>query len=292
MAVGTTPLWSGSISSPQQLASVIQGEAGSDPASQFAVASVMYNRTQTTGFGGSDIQSVVTPSQFLGYNSTPNASAQSLANDLWSGNAPSGGSTGNATYFVSGSPTGPATSGIIGGGSNIGGNYYSDTWGSPSSSFQAPVYGGAQTQSLGTGATDPTAGSLSLIGGSATPGANASIAPAGASTAIGAAGASTAIGAAGASTAIGAAGVAGTWEIAGPAAVTTSATGIDKALSGAASTIASSQATTLAGATTTGTDWLNEIFSNAKDMFVRFGLVLFGLILLAGGVFWFTRQEA
>ena len=44
MAVGTTPLWSGSISSPQQLASVIQGEAGSDPASQFAVASVMYNR--------------------------------------------------------------------------------------------------------------------------------------------------------------------------------------------------------------------------------------------------------
>ena len=274
MAVGTTPLWSGSISSPQQLASVIQGEAGSDPASQFAVASVMYNRTQTTGFGGSDIQSVVTPSQFLGYNSAPSANAQSLANDLWSGNAPSGGSTGNATYFVSGSPTGPATSGIIGGGSNIGGNYYSDTWGSPSSSFQAPVYGGAQTQSLGTGATDPTAVSLSLIGGSATPGANASIAPAGASTAIGAAG------------------VAGTWEIAGPAAVTSSATGIDKALSGAASTIANSQATTLAGATTTGTDWLNEIFSNAKDMFVRFGLVLFGLILLAGGVFWFTRQEA
>src|SRR5271170_4770135 len=90
--------WSGSISSPQQLASVIQGESGSQEG-QFAVASVMYNRVQAGNFGDG-ITGVVTPTNFNGYNATPTPYAQSLADSLWNGDAPPGGTTGNALYFA------------------------------------------------------------------------------------------------------------------------------------------------------------------------------------------------
>lgn len=146
--------WSGVLSGPQQLAGVIQGEAGT-AAGQFAVASVMYNRLQNGGFGSS-LLSVVTPNNFNGYNSSPSPYAQQLANDLWSGNAPSGGSTGNALYFAAPSssnaawanPSTASGQGLFGaGGNNIGGNYYSDVQGPPTSNFQAPQYGGTQTAS-------------------------------------------------------------------------------------------------------------------------------------------------
>ena len=146
--------WGGqTLTSPTMLASVIQGEA-STPAGQFAVASVMYNRMTTPGpylgGGSNDITQVVTPTQFNGYNPNPSANAQSLANDLWSGNAPQGGSTGNATFFAApaasnaswANPSTTSGQGLFGyGTNNIGGNYYSDTQGPPTAAFQAPQYG-------------------------------------------------------------------------------------------------------------------------------------------------------
>ena len=146
--------WNGPLTSPQQLAAIIQGEAGSNPAAQFAVASTMYNRVQDGGFG-SGITSVVTPTQFNGFNANPNSNAQSLANALWNGDAPPGGSTGNALYFAANShadatsaSTNNFISSITGSGTNIGGNYFSDQFGAPSANFQAPQYGGASDNSV------------------------------------------------------------------------------------------------------------------------------------------------
>ena len=148
--------WNGSITSPQELASVIQGESAT-PEGQFGVASVMYNRLQNGGFGSS-LSKVVTPNNFNGYNVTPSANAQSLANDIWNGNAPSGGNPGNALFFANpngvsnpnswaswSSPFGQAAS--SGAAPNLGGNFFTDTQGAPSANFQAPSYGGASPAS-------------------------------------------------------------------------------------------------------------------------------------------------
>ena len=148
--------WNGSITSPQELASVIQGESAT-PEGQFGVASVMYNRLQNGGFGSS-LSQVVTPNNFNGYNVTPSANAQSLANDIWNGNAPSGGNPGNALFFANpngvsnpnswaswSSPFGQAAS--SGAAPNLGGNFFTDTQGAPSANFQAPSYGGASPAS-------------------------------------------------------------------------------------------------------------------------------------------------
>ncbi|MDR3449783.1 MAG: hypothetical protein P4M15_08605, partial [Alphaproteobacteria bacterium] len=151
--------WSGTIDSPAKLASVIQGEAGSNPVAQFAVASTMWNRMSNfgpyLGGGSMDVASVVTPSQFNGFNSSPNSTAQGFANDLWGGNAPQGGDTGNATFFAAPSnsnaswanPNTASGAGLFSNGANIGGNYFTDQLGPPSNNFQPPVYGAASSPS-------------------------------------------------------------------------------------------------------------------------------------------------
>lgn len=143
--------WGGTITSPTDLARVIQGEAAS-PSGQFAVASTMWNRMQGAsgggylGAGSGDVTQVVTPGQFNGW-STGNVSpeAQAYANALWAGQPPPGGSTGNAVFYAApvygnaawASPGGP----LFQSGTNIGGNYFSDRQGAPSANFQAPQYG-------------------------------------------------------------------------------------------------------------------------------------------------------
>jgi hypothetical protein len=153
--------WNGPVTSQQQLAGVIQGESAT-PAGQFGVASVMYNRMTIPGSylggGSGDITQVVTPTQFNGYN--PNASpyANQLASDLWNGNSPSGGSTGNATFFAApaqgnaawANPNTSSGQGLFGAGNNqIGGNYFSDQQGPPTSNFQPPQYGGTTQTNTG-----------------------------------------------------------------------------------------------------------------------------------------------
>lgn len=119
------------------VAQTIQGEAGNDPAAQFAVASVIANRVAAGGFGGASASSVVNaPNQFTaGSGITPGANATALAQAIEQGNLSQYGSTGNALYFQtagSGLPVDTAS------GTNIGGNVFSDTYGAPSAQFQAP----------------------------------------------------------------------------------------------------------------------------------------------------------
>lgn len=119
------------------VAQTIQGEAGDDPAAQFAVASVIANRVAAGGFGGASASSVVNaPNQFTaGSGVTPGANATALAQAIEQGNLSQYGSTGNALYFQtagSGLPVDTAS------GANIGGNVFSDAYGAPTAQFQAP----------------------------------------------------------------------------------------------------------------------------------------------------------
>ena len=152
------------------LAQTIQGEAGSNPANQFAVAATIYNRMQAGNFpGGSDPNAIVNaPQQFVGFNATPNSTAQSFATAIQNGTLPSMGSTGNAVNFQSGQTA--ANNGFTNGGANIGGNWFSDRFGAPTSNFQAPQYGGAGSAIAGgppdtasganPGTTDPLGSSV------------------------------------------------------------------------------------------------------------------------------------
>jgi len=75
--------------------------------------------------------------------------------------------------------------------------------------------------------------------------------------------------------------VAGNWEATGA-----------KAVSQAGAAVSSAETTSTNKIVSAGTSWLSEIFSNAAQYFVRFGVLILGLIFLAGGVAWFSRQEA
>lgn len=139
------------------LAQTIQGEAGSNPANQFAVASTIYNRMQAGNFpGGTDPVAIVNaPSQFVGFSGSPNSTAQAFATAIQNGTLPSMGSTGNAVNFQSGQTA--ANNGFTNGGANIGGNWFSDRFGAPTSNFQAPQYGGAGS-TIATGNPDTSSG--------------------------------------------------------------------------------------------------------------------------------------
>lgn len=124
------------------IAGTIQGEAGSDPAAQFAVASTIFNRMKLGTFpGGSSPDAIVNaPSQFTGFSSSPNDTAQTFAQAIVDGTLPQYGDTGNAVNFQSGQT---AINSGISAGTNIGGNFFSDNLGPPSSNFVAPSFGGS-----------------------------------------------------------------------------------------------------------------------------------------------------
>jgi hypothetical protein len=145
------------------LAQTIQGEAGSNPANQFAVAATIYNRMQAGNFpGGADPTAIVNaPQQFAGFNATPNSSAQALASAIQNGTLSSYGTTGNAVNFQSGQPA--VNNGFTDGGANIGGNWFSDRFGAPTSNFQAPQYGGAGS-TLSAGVADNASGGTAASG--------------------------------------------------------------------------------------------------------------------------------
>lgn len=143
------------------LAQTIQGEA-SDPAGQFAVASTIWNRSRAGTFpGGTNPVAVANaPQQYVGYAATPSANAQALADAIQNGTLDHFGTTGNAVNFQSGATA--AANGLTAG-TNIGGNWFSDRFGAPSSSFVAP--------SLGTGQLaigDPGNSSSGIAAGSGT----------------------------------------------------------------------------------------------------------------------------
>jgi hypothetical protein len=132
------------------------GEAGSDPAAQFAVAATINNRLQAGNFpgvSGGAYGVVNAPSQYVGFSATPNASAQAFADAIDQGTLGQYGNVGNATFFqTAGSNT---TLGRNPNTTNIGGNNFSDAWGNPTANFQAPQFNGFGTS---TGVADNASG--------------------------------------------------------------------------------------------------------------------------------------
>src|SRR5271166_6108317 len=133
------------------VASTIQGEGGNSRADMFAVAATIWNRMKSGNFpGGSDPYGIVNaPLQYVAPVTAPSAFATELANAIQNGTLPQYGDVGNAVNFQSGQTA--VNSGLTQGGTNIGGNYFSDRLGSPTSSYRPPVYGGTSSASTATG---------------------------------------------------------------------------------------------------------------------------------------------
>lgn len=161
------------------LAETIMGEAGPDPAAQFAVAATIANRQKAGSFpGGSNPTAIVNaPQQYVGFNPSPNDSARALAAAIESGTLDQFGTVGNAVNFQSGATA--AANGLTAG-TNIGGNWFSDRFGAPTGNFQPPVFGGQGGVLAGAqgGAVLPTSGgtsSTSTATSSGAPGSGQSV---------------------------------------------------------------------------------------------------------------------
>jgi len=160
----------------QTLAAVIAGESSSYQG-QLAVATVMNNRltdglyNSNSSFGDT-WQSVVTPSQFNGFNlsaAQPGSQAWNLAGQMMDGSLPAS-DAGNALYFAAPSSANaawanPNTSqgkAFFASATPIGGNYFSDQLGPPSSAFT-----GGQGVASGAPSSDQIASSSGTTGSDA-----------------------------------------------------------------------------------------------------------------------------
>lgn len=149
------------------VAATIQGEAGGNPANQFAVASTIYNRMQRGGFpGGASASGIVNaPNQYVA-QASPNATAQQFAQAIEDGTLPKYGNVGNAVNFqTAGSST---TLGRDPAAVNIGGNNFSDRFGTPTANFIPPEYGGINAvASSENGITNENIGTVDFTTGTA-----------------------------------------------------------------------------------------------------------------------------
>jgi hypothetical protein len=228
------------------LAQTIQGEAGSDPAAQFAVATTIYNRMQAGNFpGGNNPNAIVNaPLQYVGYSAQPNQSAQVLADAIQNGTLANYGTVGNAVNFQSG-PT-AAMNGLTSG-ANVGGNWFSNAFGPPTPGFIPPSFGAS---SIATG--DPGNASSGIAGGSgagSTGGLLATVAGPGAATPPGT-GQQVSVGLQ-------------------PSAVQDVQTWLDKISSGLWSSV---------------WDSVSSAFLNIQNWFVRAFVIIVGLVILAIGL--------
>ena len=241
------------------LAQTIQGEAGSNPANQFAVASTIYNRMQAGNFpGGSDPIAIVNaPQQFVGFAATPNSSATALAAAIQNGTLSNYGTTGNAVNFQSGQTA--ANNGFTNGGANIGGNFFSDRFGAPTSNFVAPAYGSGSGTTIATGPPDNAQGGTPASGSTDPTGTSVTMNPSGTAPTT--------------STATGDTGT-GTPETQGLQQGTIAAiqgwiTGIENATGGAFS-----------GAVKAAETAVGTYFGSVQNWFVRAFLIIVGIVIL------------
>ena len=305
------------------LASIIQGEAGTYQG-QLAVANVINNRAAIdfNGFGYSPFAQANAPGQFIGSQS-PGPNATGIASLLQSGSL-GADNTGGALYYVSRAPglswggvqgaSGPVTAAIISGGNNIGGNYFSDQWGAPSDAFNqsfAAAQGGVPTPPANPFAGSSPYGTLTPISptdGSVS-GSSGTLFQQADPTGIGAmngspvpltinpdgTGGSLPTFAQGAATPVGSL-VSGLWEQVGATAVTTAGKEESQAIAQAGNTQAKAvqqaaqsinQAATAntKSLTTTSTGIASAAISDIFNLFERGGVLVMGLIFLAGALF-------
>ena len=292
------------------VASVIQGEA-SGYQGQLAVASVIQNRARAWGL--TPYQVVNQAGQFTG-SATPTTLSNGFASMLENGSLPSDPTNG-ALYYVSRAPgaswggvlgaTGPATAGILGGGVNIGGNFFSDRWGTPSQGW----LGGVSTTGAQTPFNPDTTATGSQYQFSVQPfdQSGSTGLPTFAQPGGGAGTTGTSIGTPDQQDASGAGlpmftqpavqqqtgGIlSGMWEPMGVTAVTaaakTQADAVKKASEAATKASAASDKQNQADTqqqTTTASNIFSAFFSNIYDMFVRGGVLVFGLVLVAGALY-------
>lgn len=244
------------------LAQTIQGEA-SDPAGQFAVAATIFNRAKLGTFpGGTNPVAVANaPQQYVGYAATPSANAVALADAIQNGTLDHFGTTGNAVNFQSGSTA--AANGLTAG-TNIGGNWFSDRFGPPSSNFVAPQLGTSQIA-----AGDPGNSSSGIAAGS------------GAGSTAGAIDPATGMPAGLTDTAANAAG-------AGAGTGSQITVGLQKSLVGDVQGWITQIAT---GVWQGMVKSLGSTFLNIQNWFVRAFLIIVGLVILAIGLFKITGHD-
>jgi hypothetical protein len=289
------------------LAQVIQAEAAT-PEGQFAVASTIFNRTNAGTFGGSDPLSVANaPGQFAGHLISPTGPgavpttvspfAQQLGDALQGGTLSNFGNTGNALFFQSNQGQ-PST--VVGGASvNIGGNFFSDRSGQPSTNFQAPVFGGttspttsgpSENPAVDVGAAGGTGDSMTMGGTAPNNGDITNIPVQGVNAPFD--NPITPNANAGSGASAGNAPKSGATDSGGGAPIQiTDATKIasqagdtvSKALGGVTSGVAADTQSV----ESTGTGWLNSIFSGGTSLLVRGGLIMVGLFLLLGAFVFF-----
>jgi hypothetical protein len=272
------------------VAQIIQAEAPtSSPAGQFAVAATIYNRMQAGGFGGSDAVSVANaPGQFAGHlispsgpgnvPSTTSSYAAQLGAALEAGQPPPGGSTGNSLYFMSGS-----SSISRGGGVNIGGNYFSDNLGAPSSNHVAPSYGGDGTVNTGPASAGGFGSSLTMDPNSPNYGDITNLPVAGVNAPAGGSGA-------------GVGNDQGTPNLGGGVSQTSTGqaqgtpikVGLQpeevSAIQGWVNSFETSVGTAFAGALKSAQTATGTLFGGIQNWFIRAFLIILGIILLAVGL--------
>lgn len=289
------------------LAQVIQAEAAT-PEGQFAVASTIFNRTNAGTFGGSDPLSVANaPGQFAGHLVSPSGPgavpttvspfAQQMADALQGGTLSNYGNTGNALFFQSNQGQ-PST--VVGGASvNIGGNFFSDRSGQPSTNFQAPVFGGttspttsgpSENPAVDVGAAGGTGDSLTMGGTAPNNGDITNIPVQGVNAPFNNpitpnAGAGSGSSAANAPQANDPTSAAGTpiYQTNAPQIGADAGNTVAKALGGVTSGVASDTQSLEA----TGGSWLTSIFTGGTSLLVRGGLIMVGMVLLLGAFVFF-----
>jgi Cell Wall Hydrolase len=266
----------GSNSQRTVLASVIQGEAGG-PAGQSAVAQVMQNRLNDGGFGNS-LQSVVTPSNFNGWNNTPSPGAYGLADQLIAGQPIQSGA-GNALYFASPAVNNAswATNAInSGNGTDIGGNYFfsNNKGGAISGASSGPLSLSMMTpQQSAAGMPGGTTGAQPGGGTGSQPGGSTGSQPGGSSGSATDTSTGTPV------------------NITDPNAIankglTTLGAAVDKSTSG--------MTADTSALTTAGTSWFNflgTLLSGGTGIFARVGVGMLALVLLIVGLWMAGRAR-
>jgi Cell Wall Hydrolase len=273
------------------IAETIQGEAGSDPVAQFAVASTIFNRTQSPLFPSDPLAVVNQPQQFVGFSATPNANAQALAQAVQDGSITSLGNTGNVLNFQSGQTAvnnGFTNTSNIGVSNNIGGNFFSDRFGAPTSNAVLPQLGGS-TLPGGDSLSDIPGGSDDTITGTAT--GSAGTADFGDLSDDAFDGSTGAVG----GTATSASGIPG---VGGASVNITDLPGADTAITGAGTAVQQG-ATTAGGDILTGTgniastaaSAINSLESYTSTTFVAVAIAIMGIIFVAFGLGLFGKKQ-
>jgi hypothetical protein len=285
----------GGINDVSGLAGVIQGEAGSDPNEQFAVASTISNRLSGLfgNFGGS-LSSVVSPTAFNGFSNTPNANATALASAIVNGNNLSSfGNPGNVTFFsASNFSTNPSAANFVNpsmqavaGAGNIvspGGNSFSagTTAGPNLGATVLPQLGGSGASGMASGgdfvSVNPSDSNFDDITGIPVAGVNA---PAAAVTTP-------------ASTATGVAGAGGTpVNITDLSGLDSSVSGAGKAVQSGAGTIGGDVTSAAGGITGTIASAISSLEQYTSSTFVVVALVVMGIIFVAFGLGLFGKNK-